>query len=158
MTKKFWKFIKKEPVWFIRDLINVVILGVVLILILILIINPLINPNPEVTTTCYSNNDDVEFILNNPSRAPAEDFNMIIYEGYGGGGTSYADNELCDADTYDFQPLYTLIHCDYIPPNSEINIGIRFENKTQTEFYYSSWGKTTPKEDFEKLRQALICN
>ncbi len=158
MFNKFGKLIKKEPVWFVRDLISVVVLGVILVLILMFIVNPIINPNPKITKTCYSDNDEIKFLLNNPSRAPAEDFNMIIYERYGGGGKSYADNELCNADTYYFQPLYTLIHCDYIPPNSKINIGINFENKTQTEFDYSSWGKTTPKEDFEESRQILICN
>lgn len=154
MFNRFRKFIKKEPIWFVRDLISVVVLGVILILILMFIINP----NPKIIKTCRSNSNGVEFILNNPSRYPAEDFNMIIYERYGGGEKSYADNELCNADTYYFQPLYTLIHCDYIPPNSKINIGINFENKTQTEFDYSSWGKTTPKEDFEESRQILICN
>ncbi len=149
---------KKELHWFWRDLIGVIFLGVVLILISMFIINPIINPNPKITKTCYSNNDEVEFILNNPSKAPAEDFNIIIYERYGGGGTSYADHELCNADTYKFQPQYTLIHCDYIPPKSNVKIGVRFDNRNQIKFEYSSWGKTTPKEDFEELRQILVCN
>ena len=142
---------------FILQFIILAIIGSLITFFITYLIGNQLNPNPEVKKTCYPGKDGINFVLNNPSKIPAEDFNMIIYEDYGGGGKSYADNELCVADIYNFQPKYTLIHCDYIPPNSKAEIGIRFENKTQIKFKYSSWGKTTPKEDYEEGFYEISC-
>lgn len=142
--------------WLIKSFIQVIILGLILFVFTDRI-NDSINPNPIINKSCYKDGDEIVLTLSNPSKIPAEDFNMILFERYGGGSKSYADHELCDVDTYKFQPLYTLLHCDYIPPKSDLRIGIGFENKTQSIFQYSSWGKTSPKEDYEKNNYALLC-
>ena len=139
-----------------KIIIEKLILGLILFFLTYWITNAL-NPNPIIEKSCYKKDELVNFVLYNPARAPAEDFNMIVFERYGGGGKSYADNELCSVDVYDFQPLYTLIRCNYIPPGSSTTIGVNFYDENQSVFKYSSWGKTTPKEDFEEGHYLLSC-
>lgn len=135
--------------WVWKSLFEVVILGLILFGLTFWITAVLV-PNPEIQKTCYIEGENIKFILDNPSKYPAEDYNLIIYEKYWHGhSTSYVVSELCTVDVYPTQSKYTLIHCDYIPPNSQANINIDFENKTKTQFKYSSWGKTTPKETNE---------
>ena len=150
------KINKEWKNWLIKCVIEVVLLGLILFFMTYYITNSL-NPNPIIEKSCYKDGNSTYFVFHNPSRAPAEDFNMIVFDMYGGGSKSYADYELCSADIYSFQPKYTLIHCDYIPPKGNIEIGINFNNKTKSNFIYSSWGKTSPKEDFEENNYSLYC-
>lgn len=154
--------IKEKYDWLLKIILkgifNVLFLGIILYFITSYFILPAINPNPTIIPSCYKKGTGgIEFILYNPSRAPAEDFNMIIYGTYGGGASSYADNELCEAKSYGFQPLFTLIHCDYIPPDSKIEISVFFRNDTKSNFGYSSWGRTSPLKDTANDFKLLYC-
>ena len=137
--------------------VNVLVIGLILFFITLWITNSL-NPNPIIEKSCYKEGDQINFILYNPSKAPAEDFSMILYESELGGGKSYVDYELCNVERYEHQLKYTHIHCNYIPPRSYAKIGISFNDKNKTKFHYSSWGKTTPQEDSEKGNYILNCS
>ena len=137
--------------WFWRTMFETIVVGLFMVILTLQITNAL-NPNPEINESCYWDGDEIRFILNNPSKAPAEEYNLIIYEKYDG-SYGISIDELCNVSSY-FQDEYTLIYCDYIPPKSHANVSINLEDKSKRNFKYSSWGRTTRKK-YEKM---ISCN
>lgn len=143
---------KKTSEGIISGIVSGLIVGLILFFSSLYLTSALI-PNPEINASCYYKNDVTHFFLYNPSEHIAEDYNLIIYEPYWHGhGTSYVIDELCDVGVYPKQQAYTLIHCDYLPPKSYADISIDFEDKSLTQFKYSSWGRTTTKKTNEIIK------
>jgi len=134
--------------WFRNNFVPALIVGIFL-LILGYWLTSVLNPTPELKLSCYRDSNSVYLTINNPSKYVAEEYNLLIYEQFGGiSGGSWAEDDLCQISYHEHQPeRITSIKCDYVPPKTSTLIQINFENSSVGSFKYLSWGKTKSEEN-----------
>jgi len=142
---------KAEAHWITQAVVGSLIFAVLAGIILLFFgwwLDGKLNPSPELALSCYSDNNSVYLYIDNPSRYVAEDYNLLIYEKFGGmSGGSWAEGDLCNVNFHKFQPdRITSVQCEYIPPKTKTLIQINFANSSAKSFNYDSWGKTKSEE------------